>query len=128
MTSREQVLGSPASAYKILILRDLRFPHGFPQKGLKNEAVSRHSLHYSTPGFCSDARDYSCVIHQDHSNVTRASENTRGEEKQGAQELKHAGYHNAQQAERQEQQPNDWIKHQRQKGHRPAEDQQDAPQ
>src|SRR5713226_1337752 len=51
MTSREQVLGSPAPAYKVLILRDLRFPHGFPQKGLKNEADSWHSLHYSTPVF-----------------------------------------------------------------------------
>ena len=128
MTFREQVLGSPASAYKVLILRDLRFPHGFPQKGLKNEADSRHSLHYSTPRFCSDGRDYSCVTHQDHSNVTRPSENTRGEEKQGAQELEHAGYYNAQQAERQEQQPNDRIKDQRQKSQRPAEDEQYAPE
>ena len=128
MTFREQVLGSPASAYKVLILRDLRFPHGFPQKGLKNEADSRHSMHYSTRRFCSDGRDYSCVTRQDHSNVTRASENTRGEEKQGAEEFEHAGYHNAQQAERQEQQPNDRIKDQRQKGQRPAEDEQYAPQ
>jgi hypothetical protein len=128
MTSGEEVLGTRVPAYKVLILRDLRFPHGFPQKGLKNEADSQLSLYYAAPDFCSDGRDYSCVIHQDHSNVTRASENTRGEEKQGAQELEHAGYHNAQQAERQEQQPNDWIKHQRQKGQRPAEDEQDAPQ
>src|SRR5260370_10501558 len=40
MTSREQVLGTTSPAHKVLILRDLRFPHGFPQKGLKNEAVS----------------------------------------------------------------------------------------
>src|SRR5712692_9657601 len=128
MTSREQVLDSPAPAYKVLILRDLRFPHGFPQKGLKNEADSRHSLHYSKPRFCSDGRDYSCVTHQDHLNVTRASENTRGEEKQGAQEFEHARYLNAQQAERQEQQPNDRIKDQRQKGQRPAEDEEYAPE
>src|SRR5260370_40857871 len=107
MTSRKQVLGSSASAYNVLILRDLRFPHGFPQKGLKNEADSGHSPHYSTPRFCSDARNYSCVTHHDRSNVTRASENPRGEAKQGAQELKHAGYHNPQHAERQERPPNE---------------------
>jgi hypothetical protein len=112
------------------------FPQGFPQiydrqnKANKSlilqqkdipgrEVPATSSRHFELP-----PRRLSLRV----SNRSRTLQQAYRQEKERAQQRKNAVNCNSQKSERQGEQPDDWIKHQRQQSQRPAQDEQNAPQ